>query len=98
MRQARHGMVQREEQYVFIHRVVADYERHIEEEAEAAATAASAAAVTASPSTKDSQKRQRTQNRCSMDEPLRDELNEGAENRRASGVYVPEGGHDLLIS
>lgn len=99
MRQCRHGMVQREEQYVFIHRVVADYERHMEEEAAAAAVAASTAA--SSPSSleaarKESQKRQRT-NRCSMDEPLRDALNKGVENR-ASGAYVPEGGLDLFIS
>lgn len=97
MRQCRQGMVQREEQYVFIHRVVADYERHMEEEAAAAAAVASSAAAAATPSAaKDAQKRQRT-NRCSMDEPLRDALNKGAENRRASSAYVPEGA-DLLIS
>ena len=99
MRQCRQGMVQREEQYVYIHRVVADYERHMEEEAAAAAAVASsaAAAAAAAPSAaKDNQKRQRT-NRCSMDEPLRDALNKGAENRRASSAYVPEGA-DLLIS
>lgn len=104
MRQCRHGMVQREEQYVFIHRVVADYERLMEEEAAAAAVNASnAAAAATAPSAasleaarKETQKRQRT-NRCSMDEPLRDALNKGAENRRASGAYVPEGA-DLLIS
>eukprot|EP01085_Mycamoeba_gemmipara_P002016 Mycagemm_TRINITY_DN10038_c0_g1::TRINITY_DN10038_c0_g1_i1::g.2016::m.2016 type:complete len:379 gc:universal TRINITY_DN10038_c0_g1_i1:106-1242(+) len=98
MRQCRHGMVQREEQYVFIHRVVADYERHMEEEAAAAAVAASNSPSAASleAARKDNQKRQR-RNRCSMDEPLRDALNKGAENR-AAGAYVPEGGLDLLIS
>lgn len=101
MRQCRHGMVQREEQYVFIHRVVADYERLMGEEAAAAASNASATAA-ASPASAASleaarkQKRERA-NRCSMDEPLRDALNKGAENRRASGAYVPEGA-DLLIS
>lgn len=104
MRQCRHGMVQREEQYVFIHRVVADYERHMEEEAAAAAIAASTAAANTPPPSaasaeaarKDShQKRQRT-NRCSMDEPLRDALNKGVETRRTT--YAPEGGLDVLIS
>jgi len=95
MRQCRHGMVQREEQYVFIHRVVADYEHLIEEEAAGASSAAAAPSAGLEAARKESQKRQRT-NHCSMDEPLRDALNKGAENRRASGAYVhPE---DVLIS